>query len=257
VAWSSRKDPGAVILGVPCLLAWTALAGGAHGIVLPGICGPASFWSAPVPAALDLAVLLNPPDRLAGSWALMAVAMMAPLIGAPLRQLRERSLARLRSAAMLCFALGYGGVWMAAGGIVLGTALGFALLLPPGWSAAGAGLLVLLWQVSPTKQHCLNRCHARPRIAAFGAPAAASALRYGLTHGRWCVAASAPLMVLPFLLPAGHLAAMAAVAVFLYAERIERPAPPRWGWRGTTIAWRLTLYKAAALAPAAGTNRVA
>ena len=257
MAWSSRRAPGAVILGGPCLLAWAALAGGAHGLALPGICAAASSWPARVPAALELALLLNPPYRLAGSWALMVVATMAPLIGGPLGQLRERSLARLRPAAMLCFALGYGGVWMAAGGIVLGTALGFALLLPPGWSVACAGLLALLWQVSPVKQHCLNRCHARPRIAAFGASAAASALGYGLAYGRWCVAASAPLMVLPLLLPAGHLAAMAAVALFLFAERIERPARPRWGWRGTDVAWRLARYKAAALTPAARRNRIA
>jgi predicted metal-binding membrane protein len=100
------------------------------------------------------------------------------------------------------------------------------------------------WQVSPAKQWCLNRCHRRPQLAAFGVAADRDAFNFGLTNGALCAGACWTLM-LPMLLAAGgQLFAMIAVTLFVFAERLERPAPLAWRWRGTGKAWRIVLAQA-------------
>src|SRR6185312_14385511 len=102
------------------------------------------------------------------NWLLMLAVMTPPLIVAPLRHVRERSFTRRRARAMFLFVIGYGAVWMIAGiGLqilalqVMALAAQLALsdtLLCLALSASAA----TLWQVSPAKQWCLNRCHRRP-----------------------------------------------------------------------------------------------
>jgi predicted metal-binding membrane protein len=105
-------------------------------------------------------------------------------------------------------------------------------------------VLAVVWQCSPLKQRCLNRCHSQAQLAAFGATAYFDALRFGLTHGMWCVGACWALMLLPLLVSAGHGAAMAAVALWLLAERLDTPMPPRWRLRGPAKAVRLAIAQA-------------
>ena len=52
--------------------------------------------------------------------------------------------------------------------------------------------------------------------------------------GVWLTACTYPIvvLVLPLLLPQGHLAAMAMVTVLIFSERLEQPMPLRWRWRG-------------------------
>jgi predicted metal-binding membrane protein len=151
---------------------------------------------------------------------------------------------------MLLFATGYGSVWLAAG-LVLQP---LAWLLPsfaPGAPWAGvaiAALVAVVWQMSPAKQACLNRCHRQPALAAFGLEADLDALGFGVGHGLWCVAACAPLMLLAESGQAiGLWLAMPATALFILAERFEWPGP---------FVWRLRLPLRAARVAASRLRRV-
>jgi predicted metal-binding membrane protein len=195
--------------------------------------------------AFDLALTFNSPARLASGWALMIAAMMLPVVAAPLRHVRDRSFARRRTRAMLLFILGYFAVWMAAGVVlqlVALTALS-VLPLPLPWLGVAFALAVA-WQVSPAKQWCLNRCHRRPQLAAFGVAADRDAFNFGLTNGTSCAGACWTLMLPMLLAGGGQLFAMIAVTLFVFAERLERPAPLAWRWRGAGKAWRIVMAQA-------------
>lgn len=168
-------------------------------------------------------------------WAVMLIAMMAPLLVAPVRHIRSSSLARRRGRSVAVFLAGYGAVWAAAGAVPAAVAL--SPVRPATAVVIAAGVLV--WQVSPAKQLCLNRMHAHPPLSAFGTAADRDALRFGTTHGGWCAASCGPLMLLPFLTPGGHLVTMAAVALWLAAERLDPPTAPGWGVRGVSSTARL------------------
>jgi predicted metal-binding membrane protein len=221
-----RRDGGwLILLGAVSLAAWVLAARGAGGVTATGLC--AATWTLPSAASLDLLLALNPPGKLAADGMLMLAAMTPPLIVAPLRHLRDRRVARRRGLAMLAFAVGYGAVWTAAGAALQALALVLRLVAPS--SMLGLTILVaLLWQASPAKQYCLNRCHERPRPAPAPPMASGAAFRFGLTHGAWCVGACWPLMLPPLLVAGDHVLAMAAVTLLLFAERLEPAALPRW-----------------------------
>jgi predicted metal-binding membrane protein len=196
----------------------------------------------PVSAALSLAFVFEPPIRLVCGWALMIGAMMLPLIVAPLRHIRDRSFARRRGRATLIFTLGYFAVWMAAGIVLQAMTLValWTVALPSFW--LGLALAVaMLWQVSPAKQWCLNRCHRRPQLAAFEPAADQDALLFGLKNGAACVGACWALMLPMLLVGKAQMIVMAAVSLFAWAERLEDSAPLAWRWRGTGKAWRILL----------------
>jgi predicted metal-binding membrane protein len=194
--------------------AWLALAagvpGGDHGAVHP------VHWT---------------PASLVAQAVLMFAAMMVPLSGAPVRYVRDRSLARRRRRAVALFAASYALPWIAATLVLLAAARWIA-------SAQSAAVLALavvgvaVCQSSPLKQHSLNRCHAHPALAAFGAKADLDVLRFGLSHAWWCIGSCFALMLLPMLFTRGHLVVMAGVTLWLAGERFEKPMAPRWRWRG-------------------------
>src|SRR5207249_1563287 len=55
------------------------------------------------------------------------------------------------------------------------------------------------------------------------------------------------LVLCPMLLPLGHVAAMAAVSTLVFSERLERPTPPGWRFRGLGKATRIVLAQTARL----------
>lgn len=236
-----RPDGWLVVLGSAGLAAWSMLALGGSGLTLPAVCSAGTSGTIP----FDLALALNSPAKLAGDWALMVTAMMSAVLIEPLRHVRQRSFAKRRPHAMLLFLVGYAAVWMVAGVALQ------ALALTLRWAGPGptlclglAAAAVLVWQVSPGKQWCLNRCHRQPSIAAFGAAADRDAFHFGLTNGTACVGACWALMLLPLFAGEGHLAAMLAVTLFIFAERLEGPAPLAWRWRGGGKALRIIAARA-------------
>jgi len=214
-------------------MSWIALIvepGGALALAHCPAAGPAATQ---FPAAFQMPLTMNPLTALTAGWALMLVAMMSPVLIAPIMHIRLRSFTRRRARSTALFAAGYAAIWMALGGVLIGMAMAVKRFAPQSYlPAAGIALIGLVWQFSPVKQRCLNRCHAHTELAAFGAAADFAALRFGISHGIWCAGSCWALMLFPMLLPRGHLVAMAAVAVLIFGERLEPPMPPRWHWRG-------------------------
>jgi predicted metal-binding membrane protein len=241
----SGFEPWLVVLGSISLAAWSVLAFGGSMSVVPALCSSGAGPAIPPSVSFDLVLTFNSPARLASGWALMLAAMMLPVVPAPLRHVRDRSFARRRTRAMLLFILGYFAVWMAAGVVLqlVGLTALSVLPLPLPWLGVALALGVA-WQVSPAKQWCLNRCHRRPQLAAFGVAADRDALNFGLTNGASCAGACWTLMLPMLLAGGGQLFAMIAVTLFVFAERLERPAPLAWRWRGTGKAWRIVLAQA-------------
>jgi predicted metal-binding membrane protein len=187
----------------------------------------------------QILLAVNPPASLAIDWPLMLVAMMAPMLVAPIYHIRISSFAWRRTRSTMLFAAGYGVVWMAAGVGIVAVELVMTGLLPRSYLPATImGLIAVVWQASPFKQRCLNRCHSHRPLAAFGIAADLDVLRLGLEQGLWCTGSCWTAMLFPMLLPAGHFVAMAAVAVLMFCERLDPPKVPAWQWRGFGTAGR-------------------
>ncbi|HEX8455243.1 MAG TPA: DUF2182 domain-containing protein [Longimicrobium sp.] len=171
------------------------------------------------------------PASLVVEAVLMFAAMMLPLTMAPVRHVRDCSPAGRGGWAVALFAAGYALPWIAAGAVLLAAAQWMSAAEAPAlpWLTLVA---VAVFQASPAKQWCLNRCHAHSPLAASGARGKLEVLRFGLRHAGWCIGSCAALMLLPMLLTRGHLAAMAGVMVWIAGERLQAPAPPRWRWSG-------------------------
>jgi predicted metal-binding membrane protein len=229
-------DAWLVALGAACLVSWAVLALGADGLTAPALCSSGAS-GAPPSSAFDLALALNSSAGLAAGSALMVAAMMSPVLVDPVRHLRERSFARRRTRATLLFVAGYAGVWIMAGMAleIAAFAMRWAAPAPLGFAAAAA----VFWQVSPAKQFCLNRCHRRPPLAAFGGAADRDALAFGISNGAACLGACWALMLLAFLVGHGDLLMMVAIALLVAAERLERPGPLGWRLRLPVRALRI------------------
>jgi predicted metal-binding membrane protein len=173
-------------------------------------------------------------------WPLMLTAMMAPLLIPALRHVHARSLPRRRRRALTLWTAAYAATWSAGGLILLAVAAALKAAAPQGGAAMTFGIVTaMVWQLSPLKQRCLNRHHAHPPIAAFGRVADIDALRFGCVHALWCVGSCWTLMLLPLLAGGWHLAVMAVVALWIWAEPFDRPAMPAWRVRLPVKAARI------------------
>lgn len=215
-----------VPLALTSAVAWLVVLLGQSCTALSVLCSAGMSWS---PASLAL------------GWAVMLLAMMTPLLTGPVRYLWDRSFAERRARAILLFLLGYGFLWMVAGSLLAVAALARRSASGSSLPLVAAALVALVWQISPAKQFSLNRCHRQGELAAFGWAADRDALSFGLTHGFWCVGSCWALMLLPLLVPRGHVAAMAAVTVWVFAERLDRVMPPAWRWHGGAKAARIVV----------------
>lgn len=180
----------------------------------------------------------TPLAALASGWALMLVAMMAPMLVPAIYFIHYTSFAHTRAQLVGLFVAGYGAVWMLVGAIFTVTVFIMEQWLPRAWwPAAIVALAALVWQASPGKQICLNRCHSHRSLAAFGFAARRDALRMGLEHGIWCVASCWAMMLFPMLLARGHDLAMAAVTIVMFCERLDPGGVPTWRLRGFRTAF--------------------
>ena len=234
--------PWLAVLGATSLAAWGALLVGDLEPMPPALCSPYALRGAPQPASLDLVLLVTGPAQAACSALLMVAAMMLPLVVAPLQHVHDRSFARRRGRAMLLFLAGYTAVWVCTAlGLQAGAAAARWAAPTPLACFVLAAAAALLWQTSPAKQWCLNRCHRRPRLAAFNAAADRDAFAFGLTNGLSCAGGCWALMLVPLSAANLHLLAMAVVALFVFVERFERPAPLAWRHRLPRKAVRIAV----------------
>ncbi len=182
--------------------------------------------SGSVPWRISLVMLVSMPSLASNAtgWALMLVAMMSPALIPPIGHVWLQSFQHRRIRSIGLFVFGYTAIWLIVGALLLTVELAAAAFARQ-WYLLVAG-------ASPLKQRSLNRGHAHPVLGAFGLAADTDALRFGLAHGMWCVGSCWPLMLLTLIVPHGHVVMMAALTVLVFAERVERPAAPRWALRG-------------------------
>jgi predicted metal-binding membrane protein len=229
-----------VLLGATILVAWMLLIFAGNAFSLPAFCSAQGWSVPPLTASLQLTLLVNSPSQLATGWTLMVLAMMLPLAIAPLWHVRERSFARRRGRSTALFVMGFIAVWILAGSILQTVALLARSIVPEPLACLALSVAAaLLWQVSPAKQWCLNRCHQRPPLAAFGFAADFDAFLFGVRNGAACAGAGWALMLAMLLVGYGQLSAMVIVTLFSLAEAIEDPAPLAWRWRGGAKAVRI------------------
>ena len=134
--------------------------------------------------------------------------------------------------------MGFAMAWAAAGAVLAVGEFALKERFPGGWGPLVViGTLALIWQASPWKKACLNRCHRQLPLAAFGSAAYRDAFRFGFVHGFWCVGSCWLNMLMPMLLPAGHIVGMMAASALAFCERLERGAIPAWKLRGFRTAY--------------------
>jgi predicted metal-binding membrane protein len=194
-------------------------------------------------ASFQMMLAMNPVSSLMVGWALMLVAMMSPTLIMPIRHVIERSFKRRRARSVTLFVVGYAAIWMAAGVVLISAMFTLSLLVPQSYlPAVVVGIIAFVWQCSPIKQRCINRGHNHRELAAFGMAADLDALRFGISHGVWCVGSCWALMLFPMLVSQGHFAAMALVTYVMTSERLEQPRPLSWRLR---FSWKLMRIAAA------------
>jgi predicted metal-binding membrane protein len=227
------RGPGKGLLAVS-LSGWLASLLWGHTLFAPEYCSAMADLLERTWRAMDMALLVNAPGALLLAWLTMLLATMTPLLARPLAHLWHRTFADRRLRAALLFLTGYTAVWMAAGIVLMSAAILLKVLIgPTSLGPIAAVVTAALWQMTPAKQVCLNRCHHLPPLSAFGLAADRDALTYGLASGWWCVGACWAVMLVPLLAEKAHLALMALAAVLLLAER---QAPAR------SVHWRLPIH---------------
>ena len=164
-------------------------------------------------------------------WALMMAAMMLPS-AAPMILLYGRVASRSGSERRLAptvFLLAYLGIWTL---FSAAAALAQALLVAAGTidamalaigDARLAGIVLLLaglYQLSPVKRTCLDRCRSPLAfIMRLSRPGVAGALRLGLAHGLYCLGCCWALMLLLFVGGVMNLGWIAALTLLVLAEK--------------------------------------
>jgi predicted metal-binding membrane protein len=190
-----------------------------------------------------------------GGWLLMIVAMMLPT-SLPLVLLFQR-LTRLRSDRWRLTALllaGYLGAWTGFGLLVyVGDGLLHEVVERNAWLEAnahflGAATLVLagVYQVSPFKYHCLDKCRSPLSFLAEhwqGRNEAVQALRLGVRHGLFCLGCCWSLMLVMFAVGVGSLGWMLLLGAVMSAEKNLS-----WGHRlsaplgAVLVVWGLLVF---------------
>jgi predicted metal-binding membrane protein len=167
-----------------------------------------------------------------GVWTPMMAAMMLPSI-APLTSLYARTMRDHRVRRMGLVAVGYLGVWVAAGLVAFGLAAGAERLAEeaPGWAqglAVASCVACGIYQMTPLKDRCLQHCRSPLghllRYASWRGPAAD--LRVGVDHGAWCLGCCWSLMLLLVTFGVMNVFAMVVLAAVIVIEKIF--VPGRW-----------------------------
>lgn len=170
------------------------------------------------------------------AWAVMIVAMMVPLVLAPIVTTATRSLWRRRHRAVAGFLAGYLGLWIAGGAAALGVIAVAGIgdrLRDPVVVAAGF-ILAAGWQLAPLRRRALMACHRTMPLAPRGWRADRDCVVYGWEIGRRCIVTCWPAMLACVL--AGHsLPVMGGIGAIALAERM-RPRPNQRLFAGLLLA---------------------
>ncbi len=166
-------------------------------------------------------------------WSVMMVGMMLPSAAPAI--LLYGSVARKNASSgsalpsIWLFAAGYLAVWtvFSLAVTLLQAGLETVRLLTPMMVSASpwlsGGLLVAagVYQWLPVKAACLEKCRSPLQLLLFGwRPGAAGAFRMGATHGLFCVGCCWALMLLLFAAGVMNLLWVAAIAAFVFVEKL-------------------------------------
>jgi predicted metal-binding membrane protein len=164
-------------------------------------------------------------------WILMTIAMMLPT-SIPLLVVFH-SICRSRANRPLLIALvvfGYLAAWLAFGVAAYAATIGIGraannlswIQNRPWMLAAGILLLAGLYQFSPLKYRCLDKCRSPFSFIAghwHGGREHAEAFLLGVSHGIFCVGCCWALMLLMIPIGAGNLGWMLMLAVVMAVEK--------------------------------------
>jgi predicted metal-binding membrane protein len=166
-------------------------------------------------------------------WIVMMVAMMVPSASPTILLFatvaRGRKARGVPTASTAIFTLGYLLVWAfyATIAALAQWQLHRLALLSPAMASArpwlGGGLLIAagLYQWLPIKNSCLSHCRSPLGfLSAEWREGSRGALLMGIRHGTFCVGCCALLMTLLFVAGVMNLLWVAAIAVFVLAEKL-------------------------------------
>ena len=125
-------------------------------------------------------------------WLLMIVAMMFPLIVAPVRDTAFRSLWTRRHRAIACFLTGYVVCWLVFGAAIVWIRERSSIDLRA--LAVVAVAIAIAWQFSSWKTRALRNCHRVMPLAPVGWRADWTCARFGWRIGGACIGACGALM---------------------------------------------------------------
>ena len=160
--------------------------------------------------AMQGAMAMDGPGSIASFlwlWIAMSAAMMLPAL-AP-----AASLASCVGRSPVGFVGGYAAVWAATGMLAYGAA--DALAAAGTWLAISALVLAAVYQATPLKAACLQRCRGP-----LGLLVHRDAFRAGLVHGLACLGCCWALMLALLALGTASLFWMAAVAAAIFVEKV-------------------------------------
>jgi predicted metal-binding membrane protein len=238
--WLRERRLVALGVYVAAFLAWlsmvdrwlpmpTSNAGGAMEVTDPGV--PEAMAAGAGPTGWALYLLM---------WGVMMIAMMYPS-SVPLVRLYHDTLTGCGRGGRLlrvgAFLGSYTLLWTAAGVVPLAVnhVIPVSRVATSGAFLAGTLLLLAVYQLSPYKERCLDRCrtplgflltHSRPGVR--------GAARMGFDHGTYCLGCCWALFAFMVVVGTMNLVWMAAITVVLSLER--------------TVAWGDHLARAVGVA---------
>jgi predicted metal-binding membrane protein len=220
-----RRDRIVVAAGLAgvAALAW------AYIIHMGRVMSPTAAMAMPMAGAAGLAEL----GWLVPMWIVMMVAMMvpsaAPTILLVASVARRRKAKGVPTASAAVFTLGYLLVWAlyaTIAAVAQWQLHRLALLSPAMVSASrwlGGGLLIAagVYQWLPVKDACLSQCRSPLGfLSAEWQEGTRGALVMGIRHGTFCVGCCGLLMALLFVAGVMNLLWVAAIAIFVLAEKL-------------------------------------
>jgi predicted metal-binding membrane protein len=185
-------------------------------------------------------------------WLVMLLAMMLPTTLPLVAMFNKLTSARADRARLLgLLVVGYLGIWIVAGMMIyLGDAVLHAAVARSDWLAEhvwaiGAATLLLagIYQFTPLKYHCLEKCRSPFSFITQhwrGRDEAGQAFMLGVHHGVFCVGCCWTLMVLMFAVGVGNFGWMLVLGAIM---AVEKNMP--WGRRLSAplgvalVAWGL------------------
>jgi predicted metal-binding membrane protein len=167
----------------------------------------------------------------AATWVAMMVAMMFPA-AAPMVLLYGR-MRQQDPTSVTLFTASYIALWFAFGAVAyllcaaVEDATSRSAWVAMNWGRVGGGLLVVAgaYQLTPLKDVCLRHCRSPLAfVMSHWRDGRAGAINMGLTHGLYCMGCCWLLFLILIPLGVMNVAAMAAVALLVFMEKV---AP--WG----------------------------